>query len=69
MGVDRLLLAAVAPRILAVAGEGGPTSEDGATVLTVLHRAGALVVRAAASAPGSGKVVPIGQPVRSVGVA
>ncbi|WP_316689906.1 hypothetical protein [Pseudonocardia sp. H11422] len=44
LGVDRLLLAAVAPRLVAVVGSGARPA-DGATLLGVLQRAAALVIR------------------------
>ncbi|HYH29336.1 MAG TPA: hypothetical protein VD903_03035 [Pseudonocardia sp.] len=55
LGVERLLLAAVAPRLVAVSGHGG-TRDDTPTLLSVLQRASALVIRGR-TAPG-GRVVP-----------
>jgi hypothetical protein len=56
VGVDRALLAAAAPRMLAVGTPGARTG--GATLLSLLYRATALVIRGrAAAAPG--RVVPL----------
>ncbi|MHA6797197.1 hypothetical protein ACVGVM_27335 [Pseudonocardia bannensis] len=72
LGVDRLLLAAVAPRLIAVVGSGARPA-GGAPLLSVLQRAAALVIRGRAAAQGSdARVVrlpsgPAGS--RSVGVA
>jgi hypothetical protein len=54
LGVERLLLSAVAPRIVAVAGQGDAPSES-PTLLSVLQRASALVIRGRAT---GGRVVP-----------
>lgn len=59
LGVERLLLAAVAPRMVAVA-EPGASSDRTPSVLSVLRRAGALVIRAGS---GSGRVVPLARAV------
>ncbi len=56
MGVERLLLTAVAPRMIAVRGPGEAT-DDAPTLLSVLHRASAVVIRGRAVAPA---------PVRSI---
>jgi hypothetical protein len=56
MGVERLLLTAVAPRMIAVRGPGEDTDEA-PTLLSVLHRASAVVIRGRAAAPA---------PVRSI---
>lgn len=57
MGVERLLLAAVAPRMVAIVGPGqGPDTSP--SMLSVLRRAGALVIRGGGAAdPGDGRVV------------
>jgi hypothetical protein len=57
LGVERLLLAAVAPRMIAVV---GPDDARGAapTLLSVLRRASALAIRGRGAADG-GRVVPI----------
>ncbi len=55
LGVERLLLAAVAPRLVAVVGP-GDARDDTPTLLSVLQRASALVIRGR-TAPG--RVVPI----------
>jgi hypothetical protein len=54
LGVERLLLSAVAPRIVAVTGP-GDASGDSPTLLSVLQRASALVIR---GRPAGGRVVP-----------
>jgi hypothetical protein len=54
LGVERLLLSAVAPRIVAVTGS-GEAQGDSPTLLSVLQRASALVVR---GRPTGGRVVP-----------
>jgi hypothetical protein len=69
LGVERLLLSAVAPRIVAVVGPGdGP--DDTPTLLSVLQRASALVIR---GRPTGGRVVPFNgntsRAVRPVGQA
>lgn len=55
MGVERLLLTAVAPRFIAVVGPGEPT-KAGSTVLSVLRRAATLVIRGGSAAP-NGRMV------------
>jgi len=55
LGVERLLLSAVAPRIVAVVGP-GDTRGESPTLLSVLQRASALVVRGRTS---GGRVVPL----------
>jgi hypothetical protein len=50
--VDRLLLTAAAPRLVAVIGTGARPS-GGPTMLTVLQRAGALVIRGEKGASGT----------------
>jgi len=59
LGVERLLLAAVAPRIVAVAAP-GESSDRTPSLLTVLRRAGALVIRGATD---HGRVVPLARTV------
>lgn len=54
LGVERLLLSAVAPRIVAVVGPGDARG-DSPTLLSVLQRASALVIR---GRPTGGRVVP-----------
>jgi hypothetical protein len=54
LGVERLLLGAVAPRIVAVVGP-GDDPDDAPTLLSVLRRASALVIR---GRPAGGRVVP-----------
>ena len=54
LGVERLLLSAVAPRIVAVIGPGDERG-DNPTLLSVLQRASALVIR---GRPTGGRVVP-----------
>jgi hypothetical protein len=54
LGVERLLLSAVAPRIVAATGPGNARG-DGPTLLSVLQRASALVIR---GRPTGGRVVP-----------
>jgi hypothetical protein len=62
LGVERLLLSAVAPRIVAVAGHADAPSES-PTLLSVLQRASALVIRGRAT---GGRVVPFnGGPARA----
>jgi hypothetical protein len=56
LGVERLLLAAVAPRLVAVVGPGA-ARDDTPTLLSVLQRASALVIRGRTAA--GGRVVPI----------
>jgi hypothetical protein len=55
LGVERLLLSAVAPRIVGVVGRGDARSDD-PTLLSVLQRASALVIR---GRPAGGRVVPL----------
>jgi hypothetical protein len=63
LGVERLLLSAVAPRIIAVDGPGA-ARDDAPTLLSVLRRASALVIRGRGT---GGRVVPInGNPPRAV---
>lgn len=57
LGVERLLLTAVAPRMVAVVGQ-GERRDDAPTLLSVLRRASALVIRGGSG--GRGRVVPIG---------
>jgi hypothetical protein len=54
LGVERLLLSAVAPRIVAATGP-GEARADGPTLLSVLQRASALVIRGRTT---GGRVVP-----------
>ena len=54
LGVERLLLTAVAPRMVAVVGP-GEQSDDSPTLLSVLRRASALVIRGGGT--GGGRVV------------
>ncbi len=62
LGVERLLLSAVAPRIVAVTGPREKRSES-PTLLSVLQRASALVIR---GRPAGGRVVPFnGGPARA----
>jgi hypothetical protein len=62
LGVERLLLSAVAPRIVAVVGPGDDRGEA-PTLLSVLQRASALVIR---GRPTGGRVVPFnGGPARA----
>jgi hypothetical protein len=56
LGVERLLLAAVAPRMVAVVGP-GEVRDDTPTLLSVLRRASALVVRGRPAT--GGRVVPL----------
>jgi len=63
VGVDRAMLAAAAPRMLAVAGPGARSG--GTTLLGLLHRAGALVIRGR-SVAAPGRVVPLTVGPRSV---
>jgi hypothetical protein len=63
VGVDRAMLAAAAPRMLAVAGPGARSG--GTTLLGLLHRAGALVIRGRSTA-APGRVVPLTVGPRSV---
>jgi hypothetical protein len=75
-GVDRALLAAAAPRMVAVAAPGD--TADGPTLLDLLHRASALVIRgragenliehAAVAATAQGRVVPLPPGARPVPV-
>jgi hypothetical protein len=69
LGVERLLLSAVAPRIVAVVGP-GDGRDDTPTLLSVLQRASALVIR---GRPTGGRVVPFNgntsRAVRPVGQA
>ncbi|HLU58686.1 MAG TPA: hypothetical protein VKZ81_24765 [Pseudonocardia sp.] len=57
LGVERLLLSAVAPRIVGVVAPGEAAGE-GPTLLSVLRRANALVIR---GRTGGGRVVPLKQ--------
>jgi hypothetical protein len=57
LGVERLLLTAIAPRMVAVVGP-GEQSDDSPTLLSVLRRASALVIRGGGT--GGGRVVPLG---------
>ncbi len=76
LGVERLLLAAVAPRMIAVV-EPGPRQTDEPTLVSVLRRATTLVIRGRANPPTSGRVVPlttggsrsVGVPTQAVGQA
>lgn len=70
LGVDRLLLTAAAPRLVAVAPDDA-AEHDEPTLLTAVRRAGALVVRAAtAAAPGGvARPLPRGAGVARPGVA
>ncbi len=63
MGVERLLLTAVAPRFIAVVDPGGRT-KAAPTVLSVLHRAKTVVIRGGAAAP-NGRVVQMDPGARS----
>jgi hypothetical protein len=56
LGVDRLLLTAVAPRMIAVVGPGA-RRDDAPTLLSVLQRASALVIRGRPAK--GGRVIPI----------
>jgi hypothetical protein len=58
LGVERLLLTAVAPRMIAVVGPGAPAGPP--TLVSVLQRASALVIRGRSNA--AGRVVPINGP-------
>lgn len=60
LGVERLLLAAVAPRVVAVVAP-GEGSDLNPSLLTVLRRAGALVIRAGTGTPG--RVMPMSAPM------
>jgi len=62
VGIDRALACAAAPRVLAVAGPG--SRAGGSTLLGLLYRASALVIRGRASTP-PGRVVPLPAPPRS----
>jgi hypothetical protein len=64
-GVDRALLGAAAPRLLAVAAPG--TRAGGTTLLSLLYRAGALVIRGR-STDTPGRVVPLTANTRAVPV-
>jgi hypothetical protein len=59
LGVERLLLTAVAPRLIAAVAP-GERPESSPSLLSVLQRASALVIRGRVAA-GSGRVVPITQ--------
>ncbi|MGH3629080.1 MAG: hypothetical protein ACRDRL_16790, partial [Sciscionella sp.] len=60
LGVERLLLSAVAPRMMAVTGR-GERSDGTSNLLSVLQRASALVIRSRTATPGpASSVVPIG---------
>jgi hypothetical protein len=65
VGVDRALVGAAAPRLLAVAAPG--TRAGGTTLLSLLYRASALVIRGR-STEKPGRVVPLTQGARSVPV-
>ena len=56
VGVDRALLAAAAPRLLAVAAPGARAG--GTTLLSLLYRASALVIRGR-STESPGRVLPL----------
>ncbi|MGH3588247.1 MAG: hypothetical protein ACRDQ0_18230, partial [Pseudonocardia sp.] len=58
LGVERLLLAAVAPRLVAVVGP-DESRDDTPNLLSVLQRASALVIRGPATAPAGVRVVPL----------
>jgi hypothetical protein len=62
LGVERLLLTAVAPRMIAVTGPGEHTdrADTEPSLLGVLHRASALVIRGRSAAPA--QVVPLVAP-------
>ena len=64
LGVERLLLTAVAPRTVAVVGPADAV-EESPTVLSVLRRAGATTVLGAP--PRLGRVVPFAAPQRATG--
>ncbi|MFR9805792.1 hypothetical protein ACL02T_26400 [Pseudonocardia sp. RS010] len=57
LSVERLLVAAAAPRLLAVAGTGAGPADAGATVLGALHRAAAPVVAPPRPPDPGGRVV------------
>jgi hypothetical protein len=63
LGVERLLLTAVAPRLVAVVGP-GERANGSPSMLSVLHRASALVIRGGAGRPAQGRVVPLGAGAR-----
>jgi hypothetical protein len=58
LGVEHLLLTAVAPRMIAAVGPGEQPAAA-PTLLSVLGKADALVIRGPAAQPGSAPVVPI----------
>lgn len=64
LGVERLLLAAVAPRLIAVVSPDEPADEP-PTMLSVLQRAAAPVLRAARAERPEGRVVPFAPSSRS----
>jgi hypothetical protein len=64
LGVERLLLTAVAPRIVAVVGPADAVEEP-PTLLSVLQRAGASTVRGGSARLG--RVVPFAAPQRVPG--
>jgi hypothetical protein len=66
VGVDRALLGAAAPRLLAVAAPGARAG--GATLLSLLYRASALVIRGRSTEKPGGRVVALTPGARSVPV-
>jgi hypothetical protein len=66
VGVDRALLGAAAPRLLAVAAPGARAG--GTTLLSLLYRASALVIRGRSTGKPGGRVVPLTAGARSVPV-
>jgi hypothetical protein len=58
LGVERLLLTAVAPRMVAVVAPDEQPS-DNPSLLSVLRRASALVIRRERNGGGGGRVVPL----------
>ncbi|MGQ0575143.1 MAG: hypothetical protein ACT4RN_13195 [Pseudonocardia sp.] len=56
LGVERLLLAAAAPRVVVAVGP-GESAGEGPSLLSVLRRAGALVIRSDTAGPVNGRVV------------
>ena len=65
VGIDRALICAAAPRMLAVAGRG--SRSGGSTLLGLLSRASALVIRGR-SPETPGRVVPLPAGARAVPV-
>lgn len=57
LGVERLLVTAAAPRLIAVVGPGERPAGEGPTLLGVLQRAAAVVIRA--GRPAGGRVLPL----------